>query len=276
MNPKSPDPGEKGINWESREVAERWSRNQARRDKHIAAATEMMLDLACIESGHRVLDVGAGTGGQTLLAAQRVGPGGYVLATDVSASMLDICTEAAHTAGLMNVGTHVTQAENLDLDEDSFDAVICRTALMLFSDPARALNRMHRAMKHGAKLSALVFSTAERNPYQGIPLTIARSFGGVAPAIFALGERLLLEDAFRSGGFSDITVHAVSSRRHFSSAVDALQILRDAMFLREALANLSHAEREQAWAEIEQRFGALEGSEGLELPGEMLIAVGTK
>jgi ubiquinone/menaquinone biosynthesis C-methylase UbiE len=276
MTSKSSDPSEKGINWESREVAERWSRNQARRDKHIAAATEMMLDLACIESGHRVLDVGAGTGGQTLLAAQRVGPNGYVLATDASASMLELCAEATRKAGLTNVGTRVTEAENLDLEVDSFDAVICRTALMLFSDPARAVNRMRRAMKLGAKLSALVFSTAEKNPYQGIPLTIVCSFGGVGPSIFALGERLLLEDAFRGGGFSDITIRAASSRRHFSSAVDALQNLRDAMFLREAMAKLNHSDSEQAWAEIEQRFGAREGPDGLELPGEMLIAVGTK
>lgn len=276
MTPKSSDTSEKGINWGSREVAERWSRNQARRDKHIAAATEMMLDLACIESGYRVLDVGAGTGGQTLLAAQRVRPSGYVLATDVSASMLDVCAEAVHTAGLTNVGTRVTEAENLDLEVGSFDAVICRTALMLFSDPARALNRMRRAMKPGAKLSALVFSTAERNPYQGIPLTIVRSFGSVAPSIFALGERFLLEGAFRGGGFSNITIHAVSSRRHFSSAVNAVQTLREGIFLREAMANLNQADSEQAWAEIEQRFGALEGPDGLELPGEMLIAVGTK
>src|SRR5688572_9623206 len=142
MTAKSPDASEKGINWESREVAEQWSRNQGRRDKHIAAATEMMHDLACIESGHRVLDVGAGAGGQTLLAAQRVGPTGYVLATDVSANMLHVCAEAVHRAGLTNVETRVTEAEKLDLEEGSFDAVICRTALMLFSDPAGALTRM--------------------------------------------------------------------------------------------------------------------------------------
>jgi hypothetical protein len=36
------------------------------------------------------------------------------------------------------------------------------------------------------------------------------------------------------------------------------------------VANLSHAEREQAWAEVDQQLGALEGTNGL----EMLIAVG--
>jgi ubiquinone/menaquinone biosynthesis C-methylase UbiE len=48
----------------------------------------MMLDLAEVRTGSRVLDVAAGTGDQTILAAQRVGLTGYVLATDISAILL--------------------------------------------------------------------------------------------------------------------------------------------------------------------------------------------
>ncbi len=69
------------ANWDER--AERWSRTQAERDEVYGPATEMMLDLADLRTGNRVLDVAAGTGGQTLLAARRVGPTGYVLATDL-------------------------------------------------------------------------------------------------------------------------------------------------------------------------------------------------
>jgi ubiquinone/menaquinone biosynthesis C-methylase UbiE len=63
----------------------------------------MMLDLAEVRTGNRVLDVAAGTGDQTLIAAQRVGPTGYVLATDISASMLQLAADAAREAGLTNV-----------------------------------------------------------------------------------------------------------------------------------------------------------------------------
>ena len=132
MTTKSSDLSEAAINWASDEVAEHWSRNQARRDEHIRPATEMMLDLAGLQSGHRVLDVAAGTGGQTLLAARRVGPSGYVLATDLSLKMLSLAADTARKAGLTNVETRVMDAENIDVDPDSFDAVICRTALMLW------------------------------------------------------------------------------------------------------------------------------------------------
>jgi ubiquinone/menaquinone biosynthesis C-methylase UbiE len=276
MTAKSADPTETGIDWASGEIAEQWSRNQASRDQHIGPATEMMLDLADIKAGYRVLDVAAGTGGQTLLAARRVGPNGYVLATDLSSSMLKVCAENVQKAGLANVEARVMDAQDLDLEEDSFDAVICRTGLMLLSDPPRALRGMRRAMKRGGKISVLVFSTAEKNPYQGVPLTVVRRLGGVVPSMFALGEPSVLESTFRDGGFPVIDVQAVGFRRDFSSVIEVIRSLREAIFLREPMAKLSHAECERAWAEIERELGQREGPDGLELPGELLIGVGTK
>ena len=276
MTTNSSDPSDAGINWESDEVAEHWSRNQARRDEHIGPATEMMLDLAGLQSGHRVLDVAAGTGGQTLLAARRVGPSGYVLATDLSSKMLHLAADTAQKSGLTNIETRVMDAENLDLDPDSFDAVICRTALMLFLNPSKALAGMRRAMKPGAKISAIVFSTAEKNPYQGIPLTVVRRLGGATPSMFSLADPQRLREAFRHGGFPDIAVHAVSFQRRLCSAADAIQSLRNSIFLRAPMAKLSDIEREQAWAEIEHEFAKGQVPAGLDLPGEMLIAVGSK
>ena len=96
--------------------ADGWMCSQAKRSDVYGAATERMLDLADLCTGNRVLDVAAGTGEQTLLAAQRVGPSGYVLATDISTDMLNIAADAVRRAGLTNVGTRVMDGENLDLE----------------------------------------------------------------------------------------------------------------------------------------------------------------
>jgi len=64
--------------WGRKESADRWSAGQAARQQIYGAATEMMLELASIQPGSRVLDVAAGTGDQTLMAARRVGPTGNV------------------------------------------------------------------------------------------------------------------------------------------------------------------------------------------------------
>jgi ubiquinone/menaquinone biosynthesis C-methylase UbiE len=276
MATKPPDSGETAINWESQEVAERRSRGRARRAELQGPATEMMLDLAEVRTGKRVLDVAAGTGDQTLTAAQRVGPTGYVLATDISGSMLKLAAEAAREAGLTNVETRVMDAENIDLDADSFDAVICQLGLFLFSNPANVLRGMRRVVRPGGKVAALVFSTAEKNPYQGIPMGVARRFGSAPLPLFSLGETDVLENIFRESGLLDVTVRALSFSRRFSSAAEMIRRLKETAFLRGPIEKLDEAEREQAWVEIEHQLSQLEGPNGIELPGEFLIGAGTK
>jgi ubiquinone/menaquinone biosynthesis C-methylase UbiE len=276
MTNKSPDPIEAGINWASREVAERRSRGQAGRGEIYGQATELMLDLADVRTGSRVLDVAAGTGDQTLLAARRVGPNGYVFATDISASMLKLAADAAREAGLTNVETRVVDAENLDLDADSFDAVICQLGLMVFPNPAKVLRAMRRVVRQGGKVAALVFSTAEKNPHQGIILGVARRFGSAPLRLFSLGGSNVLENSFKDGGLLNVTVQEVTFRRHFSSTPELIRRLKESAFLRQPIEKLGEAERERAWVEVEQEFSQFQGPNGVEIPGEFLIGVGTK
>ena len=255
--------------------AERWSRTQAERSETLGPATEMMLELADLRTGNRVLDVAAGTGDQSILAAHRVGPSGYVLATDISTNMLNAADDAVQRAGLANVETRIMDGENLDLDADSFDAVICRLGLHNFPDPAKAVRGMRRVVKPGGKVAALVRSTAEKNPHQGAPSVVARCRGGTMLPNFALSEPGVLENAFRKGGFPDVAVHTVSTQSRFPSRAEVLRRLKDGV-LGEPITKLPDAERKEAWAEVEQQLRRFEGPNGLELPGEMLIGVGTK
>jgi ubiquinone/menaquinone biosynthesis C-methylase UbiE len=264
-----------GIDWSSRETAEHRNRGRARRGAIQGPAMQMMLDLAEIRTGSRVLDIAAGTGDQTLLAAERVGPTGYVLATDLSANMLKLAADAAQAAGFTNVETRVIDAQNIDLEPDSFDAAICQLGLFLFSDPANVLRAMRRVVRPEGKVAALVFSTAERNPYQGIALGVARDLGSKGPPLFSLGETHVLESAFRDSGFRNATVHAASFSRHFSSSAEIIQRLKESV-LRAPFDKLEESAREQAWTEIERQFRPLEGPNGIDVPGEFLIAVGTK
>ena len=196
------DHDESVANWTSAEIAERRSRGRARRAALQGPATELMLDLAEVRTANRVLDVAADTGDQTVMAAERVGPTGYVLATDISANMLKLAADAAREAGLANVETRVMDAENIDLDADSFDAVICQLGLMVFPNPAKVLRAMRNVVRPGGKVAVLVFSTADKNPYQGITMGVARRFGSVPLPLFSLGETNVLENTFRESGFS--------------------------------------------------------------------------
>jgi SAM-dependent methyltransferase len=269
--------------WGRKESADWWSAGQAARQQNYGAATEMMLDLAGIQAGSRVLDVAAGTGDSTLMAASRVGPKGHVLAADASAAMLDVAAEAARKAGLTNVETRVMNAENLELEMDSFDAAICRNALMLFPHPVKALTEMRRAVKPGGKVAVIVLAALEKNPYHGILHEVARRIGNIPPPaagepwMYGLGELGALEEVYRRGDFHNVSVRAVPIQRRLASAAAAIENMRKgAGDHRELMNRLNEADRERAWVEIADQFKRFEGPNGCEIPGEVLVGVGTK
>ena len=281
MTTKLPSTSEEGAVFGSADVAEEWQRRKAQRAKVNVIADEMMLDLANLRAGSRVLDVAAGTGEQTIRAAQRVGPSGRVLAVDISASMLKLAAEAVRDAGLTNVETRVMDAANIDLEADSFDAVICRQGLMLFPEPVKALVGMRRVVKPGSRVAALVWSSAEKNPYHWLPLAIVRRIGNIpspapgVPGMFTLGDTSVLEGVFRTAGFLEVFIQTVPLQRRFASVAEAVKGMQSPI-LQQLLEKLSETEKEKARVEIEQEFSRFQGPSGVQFPSEILIGVGTK
>ena len=95
--------------------------------------------------------------------------------------------------------------------------------------------------------------------------------------MYALGDPQALEELFRKAGFLHFSITAVPIQRRFSSTADAIQTMkRSAVDLRELMSRLNEADRELAWAEIEEQLHQFEGPNGFESPGEVLIGVGTK
>jgi len=267
--------------WVSKDVASGWQSGAAARGQTLGPATEQMLDLAGVRSCHRVLDVGAGTGEQTLLAAQRVGPGGVVLATDISPSMLDRAREAAHAANLLNVQTRVMDAQHLELESGSFDAAIARLSLQFVPDPERALAEVRRVLKPGGRFAVMVISTTEKNPYRAIPQAIAsrlagRQFPEPGPGQWALNNPAALSDVYRRAGFREVEVRPVIVAWCFPSVADARRNSEESQPpLMKLLAELSERDRAAAWSEIDRVLQAFTGRDGFQAPGEFLIAVGT-
>jgi ubiquinone/menaquinone biosynthesis C-methylase UbiE len=79
----------------------------------LGPATELMLEMANVGRGSRVLDVAAGAGDQTLQAGKRVGPEGFALATDISPKLLEYSDHNARSMGFMNVETQVVDGEGI-------------------------------------------------------------------------------------------------------------------------------------------------------------------
>jgi ubiquinone/menaquinone biosynthesis C-methylase UbiE len=267
--------------WQS--AAEAWHRWGPTFGRWLGPATEVMLDMAGIRAGSRVLDVAAGAGEQTLVAARRVGSTGYVLATDIAPNILALADAEARQAGLTHVETREIDAEHLDLEEGVFDAAISRLGLMFFPDQQKALTGIHRVLKAGGSVAAIVFSTADKNPFFSIPIATIRRRAQLPPprpgqpGPFNLGDPGLLEAAYRQAGFRNVLVQAVSAPLRLASAVECARMEREAFgALHELLARLNQAERNAVWQEVEAALRRFEGSGGFEAPCELLVGAGTK
>ena len=264
------------------EAAEAWHRWGPTLEEWLGEATELMLDLARVGEGSRVLDVAAGAGGQTIAAARRAGSGGGVLATDISGPILDFAAHEARAAGLANVATRTMDGESLDVEDGAFDAVISRVGLIYFPDRQQALSEMRRGLRSGGRVSAIVYSTPERNGFFSIPVSIIRRVAGLPapspdlPGPFSLGRPGALEAAYEQAGFGEIEVRAVDAPLRFPSAADCLRFERESFgALHTMLAGVSEAEREGAWAEIEEALRQFEGPDGFVGPCELLVGAAT-
>jgi SAM-dependent methyltransferase len=249
----------------------------------LGPATELMLDMARIGPGSRTLDVAAGAGDQTLQIAERIGRNGHVLATDIAPDILAFATQNAQKAGYDNVKTAVMDGEALDVPEGVFDAVVSRVGLIYFPDRQRALAGMKQALKPGGRVAAIVYSTAETNPFFSIPVSIIRRRADLPPPLpgqpgpFSLGGPGVLEQVLQEAGFSDVQCRIVAAPLKLRSAAECVRFEKESFgALHQMLAGLDVDGREQAWQEVEHELRAFEGPSGFVGACELVVAVGSK
>lgn len=267
--------------WE--EAAEAWHRWGPTIEDWLGEATDAMLRAAGIGKDDRVLDVAAGAGGQTLAAARLAGPGGRVLATDISPAILRYAARAATDAGIETVETLEADGENLSaLPEGGYDAAISRVGLIYFPDQQAALQGIRRALRPGGKFSAVVYSTPDRNGFFAIPVGIIRRRAELPPPLpgqpgpFSLGGPGVAEKAFTAAGFRDVTVTTVPSPVRLSSAAECVRFERDSFgALHQMLSKLDDDAKAAAWQEITEQLAQFEGPDGFAGPCEMLVVTGT-
>jgi SAM-dependent methyltransferase len=264
--------------------AQGWNDSTAQIRDWLRDSTDAMLEMANIKRGARVLDVAAGAGDQTVDIAKRVGPDGFVLATDLSPAILAFAKDNATQAGFDNVETLAGDGETLAVPEASFHAAICRLGLMFFPDPGKGLRTMFQALKPGGMAATMVFSTPDKNPCVAILVSTALKHAGLPPrdpfqpgGLLSLGKPGLIDELFRQAGFSRVATTKVSAPFYLPSVGDYLDFIRtSASPVVQILDRLDVAARDAAWAEIEQKLSAFNAPTGWAGPNELLLTAGQR
>lgn len=102
--------------------------------------------------GERMLEVGPGTGLQSLHVAPQLGPDGRLDVLDVQPEMLDHVMRRAERQGLGNVKPTLGDARELPFPDGTFDAMYLVTALGEIPEPERVLREAARVLAPGGRL----------------------------------------------------------------------------------------------------------------------------
>jgi arsenite methyltransferase len=108
--------------------------------------------LGRLEPGERVLDLGSGSGTDSLVAAQMVGPEGSVTGIDMTPEMLAKSSTAAAQMGATNVAFVESEAERLPFPDASFDVVISNGVIDLVPDKDIVFSELYRVLAPGGRL----------------------------------------------------------------------------------------------------------------------------
>ncbi len=263
-------------------VSTGWGQHADFVDRRSRALTDKLLDLGAPRPGERVLELACGPGGLGLAAAERVGPSGAVVLSDVASEMTAIAARRAAALGLDNVTTAVLDIERIDQPDASYDVVLCREGLMFALDPGEAAREIRRVLRPGGRLALAVWGPRERNPWLGIVLdSVSAQVGAPVPppgipGPFALEDAAKLAGLLDDVGLHDVTVSEVPVPLEVASFDEWW---RRTTALAGPLAKLLELLPEDATRAVEGRareaVKAYETPNGLEFPGVTLVAAAT-
>lgn len=108
-----------------------------------------LVELATLQRGQKILDVATGTGIVAIAAAEIVGNEGKVIGIDIASVLLNQAQQKIEAAGLKNIELVEADVEYLSFNENSFDAIFCSSAIVLFTDIPAILHKWYHWLKPG-------------------------------------------------------------------------------------------------------------------------------
>jgi len=158
-------------------------------------------NLADLQPGEVVLDLGSGAGLACLLAARKVGPAGRVIGLDMTPEMIKLARRNAKQAGATNVEFNYGEIEDIPLPDGSVDLIISNCVVNLSPDKEAVFREAHRVLRPGGRMviSDIVLDGE-------LPPPIRESLAAWAGCVAGALQEPDYLGKIRAAGFADVQV----------------------------------------------------------------------
>ena len=262
-------------------IAPTWERRRAEVEAVMTPVREWMLRELSPRAGETVLELAAGVGETGFDTATVVGEHGRVICSDFSPAMVDAARRRGAERGLENVDYRVIDAEQIKLETDSVDGVLCRLGYMLMADRAQALAETRRVLRTGGRLALAVWGSMEQNPFFTVIAIALTQHGHLpppeppGPPVFSMASADRTTALLERTGFAGVRTEEVAVRFEVPDTDGYLSLVADtAGPLGLALQALSESDRKAVKADVEDSIARFRSGRGYEFPGIALCAVG--
>lgn len=194
-----------------------WALRDAQMSRLLAPFSDALVDHANMQGAKAALDIGCGSGSQTLAVARHLGPDARVLGVDISAPLLEVAEGRLRSDE--HAAEHVrflrADASSHHFGLNTCDLLFSRFGVMFFDDPAVAFTHLRGASTVGGRLVFCCWQALADNDFVALPLEAAMSVlpplprpEPNAPGPFAFADADYLEGLLAKAGWTSIGIEA--------------------------------------------------------------------
>jgi ubiquinone/menaquinone biosynthesis C-methylase UbiE len=243
----------------------------------LAPAQDLLMSMAALKPGERVLDIACGTGLVAFRAAAAVGAGGSVTGTDISDEMVETCRRAAAERSIVHTTFQREPAEKMSFPDGHFDAALCGLGMMYVVDFIGSIREMARVTRPGGRAVSAVWGRRDRCGWADIFEIVQRRVQSeVCPMFFQLGTGDVQKTLFESAGFTDVHSERITTTIDYDTEDEACRAAFAGGPVAMAYSRFDDAMRLDAHREYIESIRPYFRDGCFRIPGEFVVTAGTR
>ena len=168
-------------------------------------------------------------------------------------------------------------AEELDVEDISYDIALCALGLMYFPDPLKAIKEMYRVVTPAGHAVVAVWGQRKNCGWAEVFEIVDRRVASeVCPMFFNLGNEGTLKQYLTAGGFKNILVERLNTVLDYSSGEEACGAAFLGGPVALAYSKFSDNVKKEVSKEYMESIKSFKKGDSYHVPGEFVVAIGFK